>query len=108
VHDLAWSALLLEKGGCILMDDFAPLEDFGLGTCLVVSHARRFFQGVDIAPTDGVVFGKQAGDIGSRGMVLLDGLRGTPQLTRWKLRVWGVLSKLIELAHRPGLFPLAE
>ena len=42
-HDLAYSAALLAPGGAILMDDFAPMEEFGLGTCVALGHARRLF-----------------------------------------------------------------
>ena len=34
-----------------------PLEPFGLGTCVVASHVRRFFDQVEIFPTEGLIFG---------------------------------------------------
>ena len=43
-HDFAYGGLLLAGKGEILMDDFAPMEPFGLGTCIVAAHAKRVFE----------------------------------------------------------------
>src|SRR5204862_673511 len=48
VHDLSYAAALLAPDGAILMDDFAPLENFGLGTCVALTHARRHFEHVEL------------------------------------------------------------
>ena len=46
-HDFAYGVLLLAEEGEMLMDDFASMEAFGLGTCIVAAHARRVFSRVD-------------------------------------------------------------
>lgn len=107
-HDLAWAALLLAEGGCVLMDDFAPMEDFGLGTCIAVSHARRWFATVEVFQTDGVVFGGGPKP-GGRGMVFLDGLKAAgARVSRGRLVVVALLSRLLDLAFSPRVFPLAR
>ena len=52
-HDLAYSVEMLAPGGAILMDDFAPMEEFGVGTCIAAQHARRLFGKMEIIPTEG-------------------------------------------------------
>ncbi len=107
-HDLAWATLLLADRGCVLMDDFAPMEDFGLGTCIAVTHARRLFHKVEVFQTDGVVFGSGP-ESGGRGMVFLEGpkvLGG--QISQLRLFAVALVSKLLDLAFSPRLFPLAR
>ncbi len=106
VHDLAWSARLLSPSGCILMDDFAPLEEFGLGTCIAVSHARALFSRVEVIATQGAIFA-DGGDLSGRGMVFLEGLKvPNPSVSMVKLIAFRVLSKFLSVAHHPGLFPV--
>ncbi len=109
IHDLAYSIKLLCKGGALLMDDFAPLEEFGLGTCLAVGHARRFFGETQVIATEGLVFGENDVGVPSRGMVFLDGCRGAEEpVSGFKLLGWRLFSKILELTHRIELFPIAR
>jgi hypothetical protein len=107
-HDLAYSTLLLAPGGMILMDDFAPLESFGLGTCVAVTHARRFFSKVEIFPTEGLVFGGAEVPEAPRGMVLLRERLGVPRLHRLLLLWWRLAAIMLELCYRAPLFPLSK
>lgn len=70
--DLAASSNILEATGCILMDDFAPLESFGLATCIATHHATRFFRHVEIVRSEGVCFPSHLPAIRQRSMVFLD------------------------------------
>lgn len=106
VHDLAYATTMLAPGGAILMDDYAPMEDFGVGTCIAVAHARRLFERVEVFPTDGVVYGREGDDIAARGMALLTGLRGTPRFSRAKLTFWRVAASVLHRAYDPRRFPL--
>lgn len=108
VHDLAYATLLLAPGGAILMDDFAPLEEFGLGTCVAVTHARRFFGKVEIFPTEGLVFGGTEVPDAPRGMVLLSERLGMPPLRRALLLWWRVAGAVLDLCYRSPLFPLGR
>lgn len=107
VHDLAYSAALLAPDGAILMDDFAPLEDFGLGTCVALTHARRHFDHVELFPTEGLIYGGAVFPENPRGMVFLTGLlREEPRVSRSALRFWRLAGSILSLTYRPGLFPL--
>ena len=52
------------------MDDFAPMEPFGLGTCIVAAHAARVFERVDVIESNGLVFEENYSGF-TRGMVHL-------------------------------------
>jgi len=106
-HDLAYSAKLLAPGGAILMDDFAPLEEFGLGTCLVAPHARRFFRKLEIFPTEGLVFGGAGQPDAPRGMVLLtEPIAQEITISRVRLLAWRLAGLVLRLCHAPQFFPL--
>jgi hypothetical protein len=105
-HDLAYATLLLSPGGAILMDDFAPLEPFGLGTCVAASHAQRFFKRVEIFPTEGLVFGGAAVDAAPRSMVLLSDRLGVPKFHPALLLWWRIAGVVLDLCYSPRLFPL--
>ena len=106
VHDLAYSVQLLAPGGAILMDDFAPMEEFGLGTCIAAQHARRFFARVEIFPTEGLVFGGAAHPEAPRGMVLLtEPLAGEVEVSRLRLLAWRFAELVLRVCHLPQLFP---
>jgi len=107
-HDLAYSTLLLAPGGMILMDDFAPLESFGLGTCVAVTHARRFFAKMEIFPTEGLVFGGTDVPEAPRGMVLLGERAGVPHLHRLLLLWWRLAGIVLDLCYSAPLFPLSK
>jgi hypothetical protein len=107
VHDLAYSAALLNRDGAILMDDFAPLEDFGLGTCVALTHARRHFEHVELFPTEGLIYGGTVFPESPRGMIFLAGLQhDKPTVNRASLLFWKAAGAFLSLAYRPGLFPL--
>ena len=107
-HDLAYSAELLAPKGAILMDDFAPLEDFGLGTCVVLSHARRLFENVELFPTEGMVFGGAVFPEAPRGMIFLTGARAAGyRVRRAMLPFWRIAGALLEQCYRPAAFPIA-
>ena len=107
-HDLAYATLLLAPGGVVLMDDFAPLESFGLGTCVAAAHARRFFGKVEIFPTEGLVFGGASTDAAPRGMVLLGERSGVPRLHTTLLLWWRLAAIVLDLCYRAPLFPLSK
>lgn len=104
-HDLAYSAALLAPGGAILMDDFAPLEDFGLGTCVALTHARRLFEHVELFPTEGLIFGGTVHPDAPRGMIFLASLRAPVRVKRWVLPFWRVAGALLERCYVPSAFP---
>jgi predicted O-methyltransferase YrrM len=109
VHDLSYAAVLLAPGGAILMDDFAPLEQFGLGTCIALGHARRWFDHVEVLTTEGVVYGGAVHPEAPRGMVFLTGLREPrPRVRRAYLSFWRVAGALLVRCYRPAFFPLAR
>ena len=106
VHDLSYSLQVLAEGGAILMDDFAPMEEFGLGTCIAAQHAHRFFGKVEIFPTEGLVFGGAEHPEAPRGMVLLSESRlSGAGVNRWKLLGWKVAGWMLRLCHAPQAFP---
>jgi predicted O-methyltransferase YrrM len=107
-HDLAYSTLLLAPGGVILMDDFAPLESFGLGTCVAVTHARRFFSKVEIFPTEGLIFGGADVPEAPRGMVFLSERSGSPKINPSRLLWWRFAGAVLDLCYRAPLFPLSK
>jgi predicted O-methyltransferase YrrM len=104
-HDFTYAAALLAPGGTVLMDDFAPLEEFGLGTCDVASHAHRFFSHVEIFPSEGLVFGGAVHAHAPRGMVFLAGLRAPVKLHRSTLWLWRLASAVVARCYRPPWFP---
>jgi predicted O-methyltransferase YrrM len=107
VHDLAYSVKLLAPGGAILMDDFAPMEEFGLGTCIAAQHARRLFESVEIFPTEGLVFGGTEHTGAPRGMVLLTGpLAHEVEVSRLRLLAWRLAEGILRICHMPQLFPV--
>jgi hypothetical protein len=107
VHDLAYSVKLLAPGGAILMDDFAPMEEFGLGTCIAAQHARRLFGSVEIFPTEGLVFGGTEQPGAPRGMVLLtEALAVEVEVSRLRLLAWRLAEAVLRICHLPQLFPV--
>lgn len=107
VHDLAYSVKLLAPGGAILMDDFAPMEEFGLGTCIAAQHARRLFGSVEIFPTEGLVFGGTEHPGAPRGMVLLTEPGAVDvEISRVRLLAWRFAEVLLRLCHLPQFFPV--
>jgi len=105
-HDFAYSSLLLAEQGEILMDDFAPMEPFGLGTCIVATHATRLFEWVDVIESNGLVFEKDYSGF-TRGMVHLRGMKsGKYKVNSLSLLAAGVLGKAVEGLFHPKLLPL--
>ena len=104
-HDLAYSAALLAPGGAILMDDFAPLEEFGLGTCVALAHARRIFANVELFPSEGLVFGGAVHPEAPRGMIFLSERRGEITVRRSLLPLWRAAGFLLERCYSPRFFP---
>ncbi|MEO6848721.1 MAG: class I SAM-dependent methyltransferase [Chthoniobacterales bacterium] len=107
-HDFVYSTKMLAPNGSILMDDFSPLESYGLGTCIVAAHAPRYYDSVEILETEGVVFEPLAQDM-TRGMVFLNGKKtGSYDVSPFLLQVIRVLGKILELTFRPSFFPLKK
>ena len=105
-HDFAYSCLLLAEHGEILMDDFAPTEPFGLGTCIVAAHATRVFEQVQVIESNGLVF-EEAYFGFSRGMVHLAEIKcATLQLDSVSLLAARVLGKTVEGLFHPKLLPV--
>jgi predicted O-methyltransferase YrrM len=109
VHDLSYATVLLAPGGAILMDDFAPLEEFGLGTCIALSHARRWFGHVETFTTEGLVYGGAVFSEAPRGMIFLtDALDKSPRVRRISLLWWRIAGAILQRCYRPALFPLVR
>ena len=105
-HDFAYSCLLLAGDGEILMDDFAPTEPFGLGTCIIAAHAARVFEQVDIIESNGLVFDESYLGF-TRGMVHLAGKKSaTLELDSVSLLAARVLGKAVEGLFHPKLLPV--
>ena len=105
-HDFAYSCLLLAADGEILMDDFAPTEPFGLGTCIVAAHAAKVFAQVEVIESNGLVFEDDYSGF-TRGMVHLAGLKpGTLELDSVSLLAARVLGKAVEGLFHPKLLPV--
>ena len=104
-HDLAYSAVLLAPGGAILMDDFAPMEDFGLGTCVALTHARRLFAHCELFSSEGLVFGGTVHPEAPRGMIFLADRHGEIEIHRSLLPFWRVAGFLLERCYSPRFFP---
>lgn len=104
-HDLVYSAALLAPGGTILMDDFAPMEEFGLGTCVALGHARRLFAHLELFPSEGLIFGGTVHPEAPRGMIFLTERRGEVEIARWLLPLWRVAGFLLERCYSPRFFP---
>jgi predicted O-methyltransferase YrrM len=105
-HDFAYSCLLLAEDGEILMDDFAPTEPYGLGTCIVAAHATRAFEQVEVIETNGLVF-EDAYFGFTRGMVHLAGIkRATLEIDSVSLLAARILGKAVEGLFHPKLLPV--
>ena len=104
-HDLAYSAQLLAPGGAILMDDFAPLEEFGLGTCVALTHARRLFAHVELFSSEGMIYGGAVHREAPRGMIFLSDRRGPVQVNRAVLPLWRIAGFLLDRCYSPRFFP---
>jgi hypothetical protein len=105
-HDFAYSVLLLAERGEILMDDFAPMEPFGLGTCIVAAHAGRIFRRVDVIESNGLVFEKDNSGF-TRGMVHLGEMKpGNYKLVPLSLLAARVLGKAVEGLFHSKILPL--
>ncbi len=109
IYDLCYAATLLAPDGVILMDDFAPLEEFGLGTCVAVAHARRWFGLVETFATEGIVFGGASHPDSPRGMVLLKGPKESrPRIRTWMFAWWRFASAILERCYQSKFFPLSR
>jgi predicted O-methyltransferase YrrM len=105
-HDFAYCVLLLAERGEILMDDFAPMEPFGLGTCVVAAHAARIFERVDVIESNGLVFAENYSGF-TRGMVHLGGIKpGKYKLGSLSLLAARILGKVVEGLFHPKILPL--
>ncbi len=106
-HDVSYAAAMLAPGGAMLLDDFAPLEDFGIGTCIVHSHLRRLFEKVEVFPTEGLVYGGAVFPEAPRGMIFLEGSRlRDRRVRRGRLAFWKIAGAVLDRCHAPSLFPL--
>ena len=105
-HDFAYGGLLLAEDGEILMDDFAPMEPFGLGTCIVAAHAARVFERVDVIESNGLVFDENYSGF-TRGMVHLGGMKpGNYKIDSLSLLAARILGKAVEGLFHPKILPL--
>jgi Methyltransferase domain len=105
-HDFAYSSLLLSGQGEILMDDFAPMEAFGLGTCIIAAHAKRVFERVEVIESNGLVFEEDYSGF-TRGMVHLSGMKpGKYKVNAISLLAARVLGKAADALFNPKMLPL--
>ncbi len=108
IHDLAYATELLSENGAILMNNFAPMEQFGLGTCIALIHARRCFAHLEVFPTEGLVYGGAAHPEAPRGMVFLkDRSAKRPRVIRRRLLWWRIAGRLLDLCYLARLYPIA-
>jgi len=108
IHDLSCSIKLLRSDGVILMDDFAPLNEYGIGTCLAIPHARNWFENVEVFPTEGVVYGGSENEQYPRGMVLLSGLKKecNTNIRAFKLVWWKIVKRIFAYCYSSRSFPI--
>lgn len=106
VHDLSYCVKLLAPEGWILMDDYAPGFEYGIGTCMAFAHARKIFQTAEVLTTEGTVFEKEEIPGLPRGMVLLGGATGNIALNPTKLIFWRLAGNVVSRCYRPKMFPL--
>jgi predicted O-methyltransferase YrrM len=105
-HDFAYSCLLLSPDGRILMDDFAPTEPFGLGTCIIAAHAARVFDRVEVIESSGLVYEPEYSGF-TRGMVHLAGIKqGKIDLDSVSLLAARLLGKAVEGLFHPRALPV--
>jgi hypothetical protein len=105
-HDFAYGCLLLSEQGEILMDDFAPTEPFGLGTCIVAAHAARVFDQLEVIESNGLIFEQNYCGF-TRGMLYLAGIKSPrvrPDFT--SLLAARILGKVVEGLFHPRLLPV--
>ena len=105
--DLAGALALVAPGGSVLMDDFAPLESFGLATCIAAHHASRFFEMIEIIPSEGAIYPSGIPEPQRRSMVFLD--ERNEISTSFKpaaLRVLGLRAagRLLDWLYSPSAF----
>ncbi|HEB71671.1 MAG TPA: class I SAM-dependent methyltransferase [Nitrospirae bacterium] len=108
INDLSYSISMLNSNGVILMDDFAPLDEYGFGTCMATYVAGNWIENIKVFPSEGLVYGAAEHSEYPRGMVLLWGQkRKKPyKIYHAKLFFWKMLERLIWLAMKRGIFPL--
>ncbi|MBI4665282.1 MAG: class I SAM-dependent methyltransferase [Nitrospinae bacterium] len=109
VFDISCAMRLLNDGGAILLDDFAPLEEYGIGACMAAQHLKDWFTLVEIFKTDGLVYHYEDGQPAfSRGMVLVSGLKKRPpeKASLWRALWWRMVSWALYKSARPGKFPI--
>ena len=105
-HDFGYSCLLLSEQGEILMDDFAPTEPFGLGTCVIAAHAAKVFERVEVIESSGLVYEPSYSGF-TRGMVHLGEIkRGRIELNSLSLLAARALGKAVEGLFHPRILPL--
>lgn len=105
--DLTGALSLITPGGCILMDDFAPLESFGLATCIAAHHAGAFFTSVEIVRSEGVVYPSRIPPSQRRSMVFLDQRNDKKiSFSPSAIRVLGLRAagKLLDWLYSPAAF----
>jgi len=105
--DLAGALALVAPGGCILMDDFAPLEAFGLATCIAAHHAKSYFEMIEVIPSEGAIYPTGISEPQRRSMVFLgkrNGASATFQPSA--LRVLGLRAAgcILEWLYSPSAF----
>ena len=84
------------------MDDFAPTEPYGLGTCIVAAHATRVFAQVEVIESNGLIFDDAYFGF-TRGMVHLAGIkRATLELDSVSLLAARVLGKRWKVSSIPS------
>lgn len=71
--DLAGSIALLKQNGCMLMDDYAPSESFGLATCIAINHAKKYFKSIQIINSENTVYESENKNKTNKSMVFLEG-----------------------------------
>ncbi len=105
--DLSGGIALLATGGCMLLDDFAPMESFGTATCIAVKHVKKYFSNVEIIDTEGTVYNSEISPQSRRSMVFLENKNNlkthfNPSFHRvMLLRVFG---RMLEWLHSPAAF----
>jgi len=109
ISDVAWGLKLLRPGGVVLMDDFAPQDEYGIGTCLALPHLRNWFESVEVFHTEGLVYGGAENPAFPRGMTLLRNPKSeaeSAQVSSLRLLWWRVVNRVFHYTYSRNSFPL--
>lgn len=100
VADLSYGIAMLRPGGYVLVDDFAPQAEYGLGAIMAYPHVKKYFSKVVNVATNGLVWptGRQS-DYGHGMMLLADRIAGEFKVDHKRLVWWKLASRVMQLSY---------